>query len=119
MLRKLKDLEQAERERHDEKTRREQEEEERARREEEERRKRREEEERAKGEAAGRELLRNWRNERNDVDLWLKKREPKLVQEADDLDLIGLKEQQKQIRVSVYATNTLPLIASVLRWIMC
>ena len=89
---KLKVLEKAERDKQEEDKRREQEEEERRRREKE----RKEKEERAKGE----ESVINWRKDWNDVDLWVKKGEPKVQQEADDLDLIALKEQQRQIRVS-------------------
>ena len=96
MERKLKVLEKEERDKQEDEKRREQEEEERRRREKE----RKEKEERAKGEAAGQELIINWRKDWNDVDLWVKKGEPKIQQEADDLDLIALKEQQRQIRVS-------------------
>ena len=63
--------------------------------------KQKEDEERAKGEAAGREVLTNWRNDLNDVNAWMKKSEPKLRREPDDLDLAGLKNEQKQVWVSV------------------
>ena len=62
--------------------------------------KQKEDEERAKGEAAGREVLTNWRNDLNDVNAWMKKSEPKLRREPDDLDLAGLKNEQKQVWVS-------------------
>ena len=62
--------------------------------------KRAEDEERRRGEGEGKELLFSWRNERDDVERWLKKEEHKLQQEPDDLDLIGLRAELKQIKVS-------------------
>ena len=74
----------------------------RRRKDEEERMKRAEDEERRRGE--GEELLFSWRNERDDVERWLKKEEHKLQQEPDDLDLIGLRAELKQIKVSGHST---------------
>ena len=65
-------------------------------------RKRKEDEERAKGEAAGRELLTKWRNDLNDVNAWMKKSEPKLRREPDDLHLARLKKEQKQVWVGIH-----------------
>ena len=58
--------------------------------------KRAEDEERRRGEAEGKELLFSWRNERDDVERWLKKEEHKLQQEPDDLDLIGNQGERPQ-----------------------
>lgn len=106
LLSRLKALEQAERDREDERKRRELEDENRRRKDEEERMKRAEDEERRRGEAEGKELLFSWRTERDDLERWLKKEEPKLQQEPDDLDLIGLREELKQIKVSGPTTGT-------------
>ena len=58
---------------------------------------RKEDEEKVKGEAAGRESLTKWRNDLNEVNAWMKKSEPKVRREPDDLDLAWLKKEQKQV----------------------
>ena len=60
-----------------------------------------------------RERVKEWRQDCNDVDQWLNKYDPKLRDERDDENVTGLKEQLREIRVSLQNVNNLSVCLSV------
>lgn len=54
----------------------------------------------ADAEAESRERLGVWRDDADSVRQWIKQREPKLDEESDDEDLVGLKAQRKGLTVT-------------------
>jgi hypothetical protein len=55
----------------------------------------------AEAEAESRERLGVWRDDADSVRQWIKQKEPKLDDESDDEDLVGLKEQRKGLTASI------------------
>ena len=60
-----------------------------------------------------RQRVKEWRQDCNDVDQWLNKYDPKLRDERDDENVTGLKEQLREIRVSLQNVNNLSVCLSV------
>lgn len=76
----------------------------------------------AEAEAESRERLGVWRDDADSVRRWIKQREPKLDNESDDEDLVGLKEQRKGLTVIgiaelIYQSDCVFLAGFAVLWI--